>query len=201
MSDCLTRINKNKNGFTLVEVTVALAVFAILVTVASGIIISGGNIFAKNTSRVKASEISSGVYGILNDRLKFAVKIDLTKDDFSPDDDGYSECIKLTNKGADGGSSDERVLIRRENSLQFDGVCDTGTYDVTVKFDGVKKTLNDKNKMTLLCLTINVYSGGELLYSKEAPIEILNHECEITGIDLNPSNEEKDWYINYCLAE
>lgn len=197
MNGCLTKFNKNKGGFTLVEVTVALAVFAILVTVASGIIISGGNIFARNSSRVKASEIASGVYSALNDRLSFATKIDLTKDDFSPES---SECIKIIKKGTSAASSGERVLIKRKNGSQFDEVCDTGVYDVTVAFDSIKKTENDKNNMVLLNLTIKVYSGGELLYSKEAPIELLNYECEITGLDEKPSNEDKDLYINYCLA-
>lgn len=201
MNGCLTKINKNANGFTLVEVTVALAVFAILVTVASGIIISGGNIFARNTSRVKASETASGVYSAINDRLAFAEKIDLTKDEFSPDGSGYSECIKIIKSGTSADSSDERVSIRRENGSAFYGACDTGAYDVTVTFDSVKKTENGKNNMTLLYLTVNVYSDGELLYSKEAAIELLNHECEITGLDSKPSNEDKDLYINYSLAQ
>ncbi len=203
MNDCLKKVNKNTGGFTLVEVTVALAVFAILVTVASGIIISGGNIFARNTNRVKASETANNVYSILNDRLSFATKIDLTKDDFSTDSGGYSECIKITKKGTDVDLSDERVLIMRENGSQFDGVCDTGAYDVTVTFDKIKKTKDEnvKNKMTLLCLTINVYSNGETLYSKEVSIELLNHECEITGLDEKPSNEDKDLFINYTLAQ
>lgn len=203
MNDCLKKVNKNTGGFTLVEVTVALAVFAILVTVASGIIISGGNIFGRNTNRVKASETANNVYSILNDRLSFATKIDLTKDAFSPDSGGYSECIKITKKGTDVDLSDERVLIMRENGSQFDGVCDTGAYDVTVTFDKIKKTKDEnvKNKMTLLCMTINVYSDGETLYSKEVSIELLNHECEITGLDEKPSNEDKDLFINYTLAQ
>lgn len=194
----MTKINKNKCGFTLIEVTVALAVFAILVTVASGIIISGGNIFARNSSRIKASEIASGVCGALNDRLSFATKIDLTEDDFSS---GSSECIKIIKKGVSADSPGERVLIKRENGSQFDRVCDTGAYDVTVTFDKIKKTNSDnKNKMTLLCLIIKVYSDGELLYSRDASIELLNYECEITGLDEKPSNEDENLYINYCLA-
>lgn len=192
--------NKNKNGYTLVEVTVALAVFAILVTVASGIIISGGNIFAANTNRVNASRISNSVYNILNDRLSFATRIDLTKNEFSPASNGYSECIKIAKKDTETASSDDRVAIRRENGLSFDGVCDTGKYDVTVKFERVEKTSADKNKMTLLYLTIDVYSQGELKYSKNGLIELLNSDCEITGIGGEASNEIEDLYINYSLA-
>ncbi len=196
----MNKKNKNKNGFTLVEVTVALVVFAILVTVASGIIISGGNIFATNTNRVNASRISNSVYNILNDRLSFATRIDFTKDEFSPSSTGYGECIKIIDKDTEVASSDDRVTIRRENGFSFDGVCDTGKYDVAVKFEKVKKTSSDKNKMTLLYLTIDVYSSGELEYTKNGLIELLNSDCEIVGIDEKASNENEDLYINYSLA-
>ncbi|MCD8328215.1 MAG: prepilin-type N-terminal cleavage/methylation domain-containing protein [Ruminococcus sp.] len=191
---------RNKKGFTLVEVTVALAVFAILVTLASGIIISGSNIFARNTNRVSASETADSVYDILNERLSFATSIDLTKDEFSPDGDGYNECIKLEKKGS-SSSGDERVSIRRENSSDFDGVCETGDFDVLLSLEGVTKTTNGKNNMTLLNVKISIYSDDELMYTKDASIELLNSACEITGIDSTPSNEVSDLYINYSLAQ
>ncbi len=192
-------MTRNYKGFTLVEVTVALAVFAILVTLASGIIISGSNIFARNTNRVSASETADSVYDILNERLSFATSIDLTKDEFSPDGGGYNECIRLEKKGS--SSSDAKVSIRRENSSDFDSVCETGDFDILLSLEGVTKTTNGKNNMTLLNVKISIYSDDELMYTKEASIELLNSACEIEGIDLSPSNEASDLYINYSLAQ
>ncbi len=192
-------MTRNYKGFTLVEVTVALAVFAILVTLASGIIISGSNIFARNTNRVSASETADSVYDILNERLSFATSIDLTKDEFSPDGDGYNECIRLEKKGS--SSNDAKVSIRRENSSDFDGVCETGDFDILLSLEGITKTTNGKNNMTLLNVKISIYSDDELMYTKNASIELLNSACEIEGIDLSPSNEASDLYINYSLAQ
>ncbi|MCD7772631.1 MAG: prepilin-type N-terminal cleavage/methylation domain-containing protein [Ruminococcus sp.] len=192
-------MTRNYKGFTLVEVTVALAVFAILVTLASGIIISGSNIFARNTNRVSASETADSVYDILNERLSFATSIDLTKDEFSPDGDGYNECIRLEKNGS--SSSDAKVSIRRENSANFDSVCETGDFDILLSLEGVTKTTNGKNNMTLLNVKISIYSDDELMYTKDASIELLNSACEIEGIDLSPSNEANDLYINYSLAQ
>ncbi|MCC8192594.1 MAG: prepilin-type N-terminal cleavage/methylation domain-containing protein [Ruminococcus sp.] len=192
-------MTRNYKGFTLVEVTVALAVFAILITLASGIIISGSNIFARNTNRISASETADSVYDILNERLSFATSIDLTKDEFSPDGDGYNECIRLEKNGS--SSSDAKVSIRRENSSDFDSVCETGDFDVLLSLEGVTKTTNGKNNMTLLNVKISIYSDDELMYTKDASIELLNSACEIEGIDLSPSNEANDLYINYCLAQ
>ncbi|MCD7727416.1 MAG: prepilin-type N-terminal cleavage/methylation domain-containing protein [Ruminococcus sp.] len=192
-------MTRNYKGFTLVEVTVALAVFAILVTLASGIIISGSNIFARNTNRISASETADSVYDILNERLSFATSIDLTKDEFSPDGDGYNECIRLEKNGS--SSSDAKVSIRRENSSDFDSVCETSDFDILLSLEGVTKTTNGKNNMTLLNVKISIYSDDELMYTKDASIELLNSACEIEGIDLSPSNEAGNLYINYSLAQ
>lgn len=195
--------NRNKKGLTLVEVTVALAVFAILVAVASGIIVAAGHIFAKESSMTKAMETANGVSEVLNSRLSFAKKIDLTQTGFK-DFGEYSECIKISKNG----SGEKYVSINRlgkqsGGKLRFDEACDTGAFDVTVKYLGAKKSDSTKNGMTVIKFLIEIKSSdGETLCSQQACIDLLNDPPseDITG-EVNQSNETKDLYINYSLAE
>ncbi len=210
----------NKNGFTLVEVTVTLAVFAILVAIASAIVVSGGNIYARNANTVKASQVSDSVYDVLNNRLSFATSIGFVKDkeaDESVADvkDSYSECIKIAKKGDEVPVSINRKALKDGADFKFDEVCDTGAFDVEVSFDCDKIKISDagsKNPVSILPLTVEVYSSeGELVVKRDYTIELLNikdSDCitaELTK--TNPedksvfTNTEKEFYINYTLAQ
>lgn len=210
----------NKNGFTLVEVTVTLAVFAILVAIASAIVVSGGNIYARNANTVKASQVSDSVYDVLNNRLSFATSIGFVKDkeaDESVADvkDSYSECIKIAKKGDDVPVSINRKALKNGSDFKFDEVCDTGAFDVEVSFDCDKIKISDpdsKNPMSILPLTVEVYSSeGELVVKREYTIELLNiKDSDSITEELtktNPEdksvfkNTEKEFYINYTLAQ
>ena len=210
----------NKNGFTLVEVTVTLAVFAILVAIASAIVVSGGNIYARNANTVKASQVSDSVYDVLNNRLSFATSIGFVKDkeaDESVADvkDSYSECIKIAKKGDEVPVSINRKALKDGADFKFDEVCDTGAFDVEVSFDCDKIKISDagsKNPVSILPLTVEVYSSeGELVVKRDYTIELLNIKDsdsiteELTKTDPEDKsvfkNTEKEFYINYTLAQ
>lgn len=210
----------NKNGFTLVEVTVTLAVFAILVAIASAIVVSGGNIYARNANTVKASQVSDSVYDVLNNRLSFATSIGFVKDKEPADSvadvkDSYSECIKIAKKGDEVPVSINRKALKDGANFKFDEVCDTGAFDVEVSFDCDKIKISDadsKNPMSILPLTVEVYSSeGELVVKREYTIELLNIKdsdsitAELTKTDPEDKsvfkNTEKEFYINYTLAQ
>lgn len=199
----------NKKGFTLVEVTVTLAVFAILVALASSIVVSGGNIYAKNANTVKAAQVCDGVYDVLNNRLSFATSIDFTKSSALKSPDSYSECIKIAKK-----SEEPPVSINREGrksddgTYEFDEVCDTGAFDITVscKKEEIAYANNSKNPMTVLPFEVEVFSSeGEPVYSRKCLIELLNIKSSDkikTDNDKNVyTNESNDLYINYTLAQ
>lgn len=196
----------NKNGFTLVEVTVTLAVFAILVALASSIVVSGGNIYAKNANTVKAAQVCDGVYDVLNNRLSFATSIDFTKASAEKSPDSYSECIKIAKK-----SDEPPVSINREGrknddgTFIFDEVCDTGAFDITVSFkkEEIKYANNSKNPMTVLPFEVEVFSSeGEPVYSRKCIIELLNIKSDDhIKMDDNLYTNENDLYINYTLAQ
>ena len=210
----------NKSGFTLVEVTVTLAVFAILVAIASAIVVSGGNIYARNANTVKASQVSDSVYDVLNNRLSFATSIGFVKDKGSADSvadvkDSYSECIKIAKKGDEVPVSINRKALKDGANFKFDEVCDTGAFDVEVSFDCDKIKISDadsKNPMSILPLTVEVYSSeGELVVRRDYSIELLNIKdsdsitAELTKTDPEDKsvfkNTEKEFYINYTLAQ
>lgn len=194
---------RNLKGMTLVEVTVAIAIFAILVAMASGIILTAGNIFAKASRTTKAQDIASAVGEVLNSRLSYATEITFGGSAPEVGTRGYSECIRLGK--LDKADGEYYVSINREGkksgaSYVFDEACDTGSFKVQVTYEGITQGGDEKNKLAVMNFLIDVYaSDGSSAASLEYAVDLLNIPA-VSGDD-SWSTETSEEYISYTLAE
>ena len=125
------KFNKNKSGFTLVEVVVALVLLVILVGSAAAILLSGQKLYAKNANSIKAMDIANETFRILNNRVKYSTNLIISASDETASgglldnstESGkkqypYVESIRFTKNGD--------VQISRNGSTSFTDVLDKG---------------------------------------------------------------------------
>lgn len=68
----------NRCGYTLVETIVTLAIFSIVVVLSSMLILSGGDILARDSGANTAKSIGDAVCSYLENRIRYATRLEIT---------------------------------------------------------------------------------------------------------------------------
>lgn len=188
--------NKNK-GFTLVEVSVSLVVFAIMATVAGAIILVSGNIFAKNAMLSSAQISCNNLYSTISDKISYANKVSISKNSAIPTgfEKSYNEQLTIY-------KDIQLVTLQRfgidtvpVNLCEKD---ELGTLFASVTFDFT----DFQNGKSYIGLTVDLYdsneSDSEIVFTKSGIIPLLNYSDENAGnFIFTAENSDSDLYITY----
>lgn len=216
----LKKNNKNKSGFTLVEVVVALMLFVILVGSAAAILLSSQKLYARNANSIKAMDIANSTFKILDERIKYATNLIISSSDETPagglldnsTESGkkeypYVESIRITKDGD--------VQISRNGEASFKNVLDKGKYKVVLTVEKMPESSSAKN-LNSMSVTIEIIDSrdGSTAYtisSVAGNIELLNYKSSSTFFPEGNVGEQKDvytvdntsgdLYINYSYIE
>lgn len=113
---------KKIKGLTLTELVVGMLIFILIVTAATGILLSSQGILIKQTENVQASKIGDGICQLIRQKLTHAQNMNITENLLiSDEDDGYTDLLYFRNG---------RVYFssRESDSQSFD--VDTFTQDL-----------------------------------------------------------------------
>ncbi len=69
---------KNLKGFTVVELIVSMVLLSVLITLATGIMMSSANMFQSQASANNKQAVANAVTDILSDRLSYAENVSMT---------------------------------------------------------------------------------------------------------------------------
>lgn len=197
------KFNKNKSGFTLVEVVAALVLLVILVGSAAAILLSGQKLYAKNANSIKAMDIANETFRILNNRVKYSTNLIISASDETASgglldnstESGkkqypYVESIRFTKNGD--------VQISRNGSTSFTDVLDKGKYKVILSVE--KMPVGDSaKKLNSMSITINIIDSRDssiayTISSDTGKIELLNFKSGSTFFPEGDVGEQKDKY-------
>lgn len=161
-------MTKKSNGFTLVEIIVALAIFAIIIGSSASLILSGSDVFRKNADMIHASRISQYTIDWLENELTFATTISVT----SNVPQGIDSGVKAIRIGSNG--TGEGHLLRHTGS-QWEEVFTWGFYE------NFKVLLDvEPNSYDRLSLNVEVQNGNNEVIHRVNKIMDFPNE-----IDLN----------------
>ena len=197
------KLNKNKSGFTLVEVIVALVLFIILIGSAAAILLSSQKIFANNANSIKAMDIANSAFRVLDERIKYSTNLIISASDETisgglldnSTESGkkeypYVECIRVTQNGD--------VQIARNGSGSFDNVLDKGKYKVVLHIEGMPENESVKS---LNCMSVKIEiidsRNGRTVYTispETGKVELLNFKKDSTFFPNGDVESQKDLY-------
>lgn len=153
---------KNQNGFTLVELIVTLAIFAIVLVVAGNYLFFGNNLFAKTAVKNNEKYIGDNALEYMQKRLTYAVKLEVINPVIENPTPKNPNDVKLNGDG--------QLLMgevgKEENVLTSD------FYSGGYKLD-YEVTVLDANH---LALKVKVIASGEEIpvYSTNKVLKTLN---------------------------
>ena len=89
---------KKIKGLTLTELVVGMLIFILIVTAATGILLSSQGILIKQTENVQASKIGDGICQLIRQKLTHAQNMNITENLLiSDEDDGYTDLLYFCN--------------------------------------------------------------------------------------------------------
>lgn len=229
----MKKVKKRKifRGFTLVEVMTSLVIMTILITIASGVIITTFNIFARNTMFRVAQNEGNNVYSFLYDHISCAssLKIGTSADinykgtdsdtwntlltgfgdivDAETDEYGTVSPDKITQyyEGVEIKSSHKSVnLLRKDINTCFDIFGDTSAEPSTPSAMDCFVSFETYNLGdSVVKCTVEIKRDDEVYYTKSGSIPLynINHGLENRIFVTECSNENSDLKIIYTYLQ
>lgn len=153
---------ENQNGFTLVELIVTLAIFAIVLVVAGNYLFFGNNLFSKTAVKNSEKYIGDNALEYMQKRLTYAVKLEVINPSVKKPAPKHTKDVKLN----DDGQLLMGEIGKEENILTSDFY--SGGYQVSYEV-----TVLDANHLQL---KVNVIAPAEEtpVYSTEKILKILS---------------------------
>lgn len=164
---------KSKNGFTLVELIVTLAILGIFLAVGGTMYFQGNRMFT--TTAVKNTEKSLGdnMYSFMRDKLVYATKLEIIDPENPNQKPQYSNVFKI---------EEERLNYNEKDiygEAYYNGY--TVSYDIEVQ-------KNSKNQFNL---TVYVKKNNEIVYQTGAAIKNINLIPNKSYIEVAQDSKKK----------
>lgn len=184
---------KNK-GFTLPEVTLSLAIFAVAAGLVGTVVIVSLNIFARNAELTRAKLLGDGAYEFISHRLTYGENITVTDELQSCTEDytGLSPsliCVSRSGKISAGNSLFTDAIV----PVFSESLYGTMTTEVDISYD--------EELPECIELTIRVLRENDDLYTRTRTVRMMNSGSDTIGFLSVTSYKLKscngDLYIVY----
>lgn len=169
---------RDNKGFTLVELIVTLAITAIVLAIAGGILLTSFQLFSANSSANEAKLIGDTVSRYVSDQLTYASDLQLIDQSDTATTAQYSNRIQIISG---------RLHVQTASQSDYNYYGDAFYLGTTVQMS--VKTV-DHNTISL---KIDVLKKGAVIYQTQSVINLLNIQLKngsisgITGSELtNP---------------
>lgn len=183
---------KNSKGFTLVETTMTLFLITIVIAVSSGIIISVGNLFSKNTMVKNAQMVANTVYNLTEEKIKYATAF-ATGESPMGVSGNYIETIYYSSAG--------NVITISRPDIITQNILDDSTRNGCL----YRIEIDDSTVASgYVRLTVSVYhnsiASSNLAYTKSGVVPLLNFS-DPTSYQATASTNFRDLYLTYSFIE
>jgi prepilin-type N-terminal cleavage/methylation domain-containing protein len=115
------KLSRSRKGFTLVEVIVALLIFAIVVAVAAGFLIFGGNFLNRSEQHAEDKRLAENTADYVKNRLLYATNVQVIRSDTPPSPSSDGEVIFIGSDTNGDGSPDELAHTGHLYYMRADG--------------------------------------------------------------------------------
>lgn len=183
---------KNSKGFTLVETTMTLFLITIVIAVSSGIIISVGNLFSKNTMVKNAQMVANTVYNLTEEKLKYATSF-ATGESPVGVSGNYIETVYYSQNG-------NLITISRPGLITQNILDDSTRNGCLYRIEIDDSTVS----AGYVKLTVSVYhnsiASSNLAYTKSGVVPLMNF-CDPLAYQASASTNFRDLYLTYSFIE
>ncbi len=177
---------KNRDGFTLVELIVTLAILSIVLVVAGNYLFFGNRFFSQNEVKNTDKFIGDSIYEFMREKLVYATEVEIINPSSSAEPK-YDNVFKV-----------ETILDKNSGYLLFgekknpSNIYGSGYY----RGNGISYTIKiSDDNTTRLDLEVQVYNqNSEIVYKTGATVKNIN-------IDLNTVSQAEDHIIVTCKEE
>ncbi|MDO4552274.1 MAG: type II secretion system protein [Bacillota bacterium] len=156
---------KEKKGFTMVEMVVAMSILVVIIGVTCGIMLSSSNAYARTAALDHAKELGLMAYDYVSRPLTYAMKVEI-----GSDVNGYPKGIKI---------EDGRLYYRPEGG-EFSQAYTEGVYN------GMELEMELALEGSLVRLRMVVLREGTALFEKSSSFRLLNAEAAPQGAASGP---------------
>ncbi|CAK7014043.1 MAG: hypothetical protein EUB_01837 [Eubacterium sp.] len=171
---------KNRDGFTLVELIVTLAILSIVLVVAGNYLFFGNRFFSQNEVKNTDKFIGDSIYEFMREKLVYATEVEIINPSSSAEPK-YDNVFKV-----------ETILDKNSGYLLFgekknpSNIYGSGYY----RGNGISYTIKiSDDNTTRLDLEVQVYNqNSEIVYKTGATVKNIN-------IDLNTVSQAEDHII------
>lgn len=221
---------KKIRGFTLVEVMTSLVIMTILITIASGVIITTFNIFARNTMFRVAQNEGNNVYNFLYDHISYSTSLkigkyaDITNEGISltPDfnvtvldekfvgqvkegsaaDSPYFEGVVL-NSNKKGITLYRKGMDKADGSQELVYIFGNQSGETPAAMECTVSFAYDSSKSDRVTCTVQIERDSEVFYSKTGEIPLYNYEYGLKDrMSVSSCNSsDSNTYIIYTYLQ
>lgn len=153
---------RDKKGFTMVEMVVALTLLSIIIALSSVIFLSSSNAFGRAAAMDSGKQLGEAVYDHVSEALTYAVKAEIVESGGGE----YDKGIKI---------EDGKLYIRPDKGEPF-----TDFYSDEI-YGGRTLALQLRRDGDLVRLTVVVSKEEKPLFTKSSAFRMLNVEAALGG--------------------
>lgn len=192
-----SKIVRDKHGFTLVELVVTLAIFAILLAVAGNYLFFGNRMFTETEKKNSEKSIGDTVFSFMREKIIYATGVEVINPSETEAVPKY-EKIFVIDEISDKESG--YLCFGPKEEKPHPNIYGESFY----RNNGVSYTVKVKNDSLELYLNVQVYNqNGEMVYETGATIKNLNialnggNSIVITGAEADKEEYE---YVNPIIS-
>lgn len=193
------KLQSDSNGFTLVEIIVTLAIFSIVLVVASNYLLFGNRMFTETEVKNTEKSIGDNAFKYMKRKIVYATKLEIINKDLNPQPTPKYNQKMYIGTGDDNG---DLMLAKKEDTdknYQETNLFGQDYYGLYILSYNVK-VLDD----TRLSLTITVKHSGEndILYSASEVIKNINLANSSSKIIQTGSNNQiaEDGFVDPIIS-
>lgn len=182
----LDKAKNNRNGFTLVELIVTLAIFSIVLVVAGNYLFFGNNLFVKTEVKNSEKYIGDNVFEYMRRRITYATDVEVINPESSRTPK-YEFVFKLNNDGQ---------LLEGPKDGGITNVFSPEFYEGGYKVSYEVQVLDSAH----MELKVNVLAQGDdsPVYTTSEVLKVIN--LQKNGSILTTEGEQKKTYVNPVIS-
>ena len=193
------KLQSDSNGFTLVEIIVTLAIFSIVLVVASNYLLFGNRMFTETEVKNTEKSIGDNTFKYMKRKIVYATKLEIINKNLNPQPTPKYNQKMYIGTGDDNG---DLMLAKKEDTdknYQETNLFGQDYYGLYIVSYNVK-VLDDMR----LSLTITVKHSGEndILYSVSEVIKNINLANNSSKIIQTGSNNQiaEDGFVDPIIS-